>query len=120
MLRHNVGMSLDVVLNRTQLLEGEEKTLRKELDSLRLIAQDDSLSFAALIFRKERQYGTAVLELTKVERKLEDLKRYTDAPAPKSYIISPAILREARWFTFLGSRSVGCSHCWNSHISLAF
>ena len=94
MLRHNVGMSLDVVLNRTQLLEGEEKTLRKELDSLRLIAQDDSLSFAALIFRKERQYGTAVLELTKVERKLEDLKRYTDAPAPKSYIISPAIPSE--------------------------
>ena len=44
-----------------------------------------------MIFRKERQYGTAVVELTKVERKLEDLKGYTDAPAPKSYIISPAI-----------------------------
>lgn len=91
MLRQNVGMSLEVVLNRTQLLEAEEKTLRKELDSLRLIAQDDSLSFAALIFRKERQYGTAVVELTKVERKLEDLKGYINAPAPKSYIISPAI-----------------------------
>ena len=37
MLRQNVGMSLEVVLNRTQLLETEEKTLRKELDSLRFI-----------------------------------------------------------------------------------
>ena len=37
MLRQNVGMSLEVVLNRTQLLEAEEKTLRKELDSLRTI-----------------------------------------------------------------------------------
>ena len=91
MLRQNVGMSLEVVLHRTQLLEAEEKALRKELDSLRIIAQDDSLSYAALIFRKERQYGTAVVELTKVERKLQDLKSYTDAPAPKSYIISPAI-----------------------------
>ena len=91
MLRQNVGMSLEVILNRAQLLEAEEKALRKELDSLRIFSQDDSLSFAALIFRKERQYGTAVIELTKVERKLEDLKGYTDAPAPKSYIISPAI-----------------------------
>ena len=61
MLRKNVGMSLEVIQNRAQLLEAEEKALRKELDSLRLFSQDDSLSFAALIFRNERQYGTVVI-----------------------------------------------------------
>ena len=67
------------------------RALRMALDSLRFAAQSDSLAYAALIFRKERQYGTAVVELTNAERKLEELKSYKDAPAPKSYSISPAM-----------------------------
>jgi len=90
MLRQNVGMSFDVVEKRTLTLQSEEVALRKELDALRFAAQSDSLAYAALIFRKERQYGAAVVELTNTERKLEDLKSYTNAPAPKSYSISPA------------------------------
>src|SRR5210317_1574821 len=90
MLRQNVGMSFDVMAERTVALQAEDHTLRKALDSLRFAAQSDSLAYAALIFRKERQYGAAVVELTNTERKLEDLKSYTNAPAPKSYSISPA------------------------------
>jgi hypothetical protein len=94
MLRQNVGMSFDVMAERTLALQAEERTLRKALDSLRFAAQSDSLAYATLIFRKERQYGTAVVELTNAERKLEELKSYKDAPAPKSYSISPAIPAE--------------------------
>ena len=91
MLRQNVGMSFDVMVARAADLKGEEQLLRGALDSLRFEAQSDSLAFAALIFRKERQYGTVVVELTKAERKLAELKEYTAAPAPKSYVISAAI-----------------------------
>ena len=91
MLRQNVGMSLDVIAQRKFALQTEESALRMALDSLRFAAQSDSLAYAALIFRKERQYGTAVVELTNAERKLEELKSYKDAPAPKSYSISPAM-----------------------------
>ena len=91
MLRQNVGMSYDVMEGRTGALQIEENSLRAELDSLRFAAQSDSLAYAALIFRKERQYGTAVVELTNAERKLENLKAYLNAPAPKSYSISPAM-----------------------------
>ena len=91
MLRQNVGMSFDVMAERKFALQAEERALRMALDSLRFAAQSDSLAYAALIFRKERQYGTAVVELTNAERKLEELKSYKDAPAPKSYSISPAM-----------------------------
>lgn len=91
MLRQNVGMSFDVMAERMVALQKEESTLRKSLDSLRFASQSDSLAYAALIFRKERQYGAAVVELTNAERKLEELKSYADAPAPKSYSISPAM-----------------------------
>ncbi|MDG1055208.1 MAG: hypothetical protein P8I47_05190 [Schleiferiaceae bacterium] len=91
MLRQNVGMSFDVMAERKFKLQAEERILRIALDSLRFAAQSDSLAYVALIFRKERQYGTAVVELTNVERKLEELKSYTDGPAPKSYSISPAM-----------------------------
>jgi len=90
MLRQNVGMSFDVVQGRTLSLTNEEEVLRKGLDSLRFEAQTDSLAFVALVFRKERQYGTVVVELTKNERKLEELKEYLHAPAPASYVISEA------------------------------
>ena len=91
MLRQNVGMSFEVMKERASTLRQEEVGLRKALDSLRFEAQTDSLALAARIYRKERQYGTLVVELTKAERKLAELREYTDAPAPKSYVISPAI-----------------------------
>ena len=94
MLRQNVGMSYEVIAERTASLKTEEQTLRGALDSLRFEAQSDSLAFAALIFRKERQYGTVVVELTKAERKLAELKEYTSAPSPKSYVISAAVPAE--------------------------
>lgn len=90
MLRQNVGMSFEVMQARTERLVEEESTLRKGLDSLRIEAQQDSLAFAALIFRKERQYGSVVVSLTQSERKLQDLQEYLEAPAPASYIISEA------------------------------
>lgn len=90
MLRQNVGMSFNVMQGRSSSLKKEEKFLRKGLDSLRFEAQADSLAFVALIFRKERQYGSVVVELTKSERKLENLKEYLHAPAPASYVISVA------------------------------
>lgn len=91
MLRQNVGMSFDVIQGRTLSLKKEEQVLRQGLDSLRIEAQTDSLALAALVFRKERQYGSVVVELTKNERKLEDLKEYLYAPAPASYVISEAL-----------------------------
>lgn len=90
MLRQNVGMSFEVMKARTERLVDEERELRQGLDSLRFEAQEDSLAFAALIFRKERQYGSAVVSLTQSERKLQDLQEYLEAPAPASYIISEA------------------------------
>ena len=91
MLRQNVGMSFDVIQGRTSSLKKQEQVLREGLDSLRLEAQTDSLALVALVFRKERQYGSVVVELTKNERKLEDLKEYLYAPAPASYVISEAL-----------------------------
>ena len=91
MLRQNVGMSFDVIQGRTSSLKKQEQVLREGLDSLRLEAQTDSLALVALVFRKERQYGSVVVELTKNERKLEDLKEYLYAPAPESYVISEAL-----------------------------
>jgi len=91
MLRQNVGQSLAFVNERTKELATESEVLRKVLDSLRFEAQTDSLALAALLFQKERQYGAAVVEWTKAQRKQEELKSYLQAPAPKSYIISEAV-----------------------------
>ena len=75
MLRHNVGMSFDVMQGRSSSLKKEEQFLRKGLDSLRFEAQADSLAFVALIFRKERQYGSVVVELTKKRTQTGKFKR---------------------------------------------
>ena len=91
MLRQNVGQSLAFVNERTKELATESEVLRKVLDSLRFEAQTDSLALAALLFQKERQYGAAVVEWTKAQRKQEELKSYLQAPAPKSYIIYEAV-----------------------------
>src|SRR5210317_1301091 len=90
MLRQNVGQSLEFVNKRTSKLAQESDELRVVLDSLRFEAQTDSLALAALLFQKERQYGSAVLEWTDAQRKQEELKGYLAAPAPKSYVISSA------------------------------
>jgi hypothetical protein len=95
MLRQNVGQSLSFVDDRSEELEAESEGVRKTLDSLRFEAQTDSLALAALLFQKERQYGAAVVEWTKMQRKQEELKGYLKAPAPKSYIISKAIVPSA-------------------------
>jgi hypothetical protein len=92
MLRQNVGQSLAFVDERTKELTAESEALRKVLDSLRFAAQTDSLALAALLFQKERQYGAAVLEWTQAQRKQEELKGYLQAPAPRSYIISEAVV----------------------------
>lgn len=90
MLRQNVGQSLDFVNECASKLAQESEALRKVLDSLRFEAQTDSLALAALLFQKERQYGSAVVEWTDAQRKQEELKGYLGAPAPKSYVISSA------------------------------
>lgn len=90
MLRQNVGQSLEFVNERSTKLAQESEALRKVLDSLRFEAQTDSLALAALLFQKERQYGSAVVEWTDAQRKQEELKGYLAAPAPKSYVISSA------------------------------
>lgn len=90
MLLQNVGQSLAFVNDRVAALGKESEGLRKVLDSLRFEAQTDSLALAALLFQKERQYGSAVVEWTDAQRKQEALKGYLAAPAPKSYIISAA------------------------------
>ena len=90
MLRQNVGQSLEFTRSNLLRLSNETKSLRQTLDSLRIEAQKDSLALAAILFQKENQFGTAVKELTTLQRKNKILESYKKAPIPKSYIISNA------------------------------
>lgn len=90
MLRQNVEQSLEFTRSNLLRLSNETKSLRQTLDSLRTEAQKDSLALAALLFQKENQFGTAVKELTTLQRKNKTLEGYKKAPTPKSYIISNA------------------------------
>jgi len=90
MLRQNVEQSLEFMRSNLLRLSNETKSLRQTLDSLRIEAQKDSLRLAATLFQKENQFGTAVKELTTLQRKNKTLEGYKKAPTPKSYIISNA------------------------------
>ena len=90
MLRQNVEQSLEFIRSNLLRLSNETKSLRQTLDSLRIEAQKDSLRLAATLFQKENQFGTAVKELTTLQRKNKTLEGYKKAPTPKSYIISNA------------------------------
>ena len=90
MLRQNVEQSLEFIRSNLLRLSNETKSLRQTLDSLRIEAQKDSLGLAATLFQKENQFGTAVKELTTLQRKNKTLEGYKKAPSPKSYIISNA------------------------------
>jgi hypothetical protein len=91
MLRQNVGQSLAFVSAKTRELTLEEALSRAKLDSIRLLAKQDSVAFAALEFRQEQAYGFIVSELTHSERKMLELDRYLKAPAPASYVLSRAL-----------------------------
>lgn len=90
MLRQNVEQSIEFTRSNLLRLSNEVKSLRQRLDSLRIEAQKDSLALAAILFQKENQFGTAVKELTTLQRKNQTLESYKKAPIPKSYIISNA------------------------------
>ena len=90
MLRQNVEQSIEFTRSNLLRLSNEVKSLRQTLDSLRIEAQKDSLALAAILFQKENQFGTAVKELTTLQRKNKTLESYKKAPIPKSYIISNA------------------------------
>lgn len=90
MLGQNVGQSLDFTRSNLATLSQEVEYLRSTLDSLRVEAQKDSLALEARLFQKENQYGAAVKELTRLQRKDKTLENYLKAPIPKSYIISSA------------------------------
>ena len=90
MLRQNVEQSIEFTRSNLLRLSNEVKSLRQTLDSLRIEAQKDSLALAAILFQKENQFGTAVKELTTLQRKNKTLESYKKAPTPKSYIISNA------------------------------
>jgi hypothetical protein len=90
MLRQNIEQSIGFIRSNLLRLSNETKSLRQSLDSLRIEAQKDSLALVATIFQKENQFGTAVKELTTLQRKNKTLESYKKVPTPKSYIISNA------------------------------
>jgi hypothetical protein len=72
MLRQNVEQSIEFTRSNLLRLSNEVKSLRQTLDSLRIEAQKDSLALAAILFQKENQFGTAVKELTTLQRKKQN------------------------------------------------